>query len=74
VAGTIAANNTPAVNTLLASYRSVEAAAQGDGLDIEARTSIDWRRAGGSRGLADRVGGVFDRGRAQIAGGDTRSE
>jgi enoyl-CoA hydratase len=71
VAATIAGNNTPAVNTLLASYRSIEAAAQGDGVDIEARTSVDWRRAGGSHGLADRVGGVFARGRAQVAGANS---
>jgi enoyl-CoA hydratase len=70
VAASIAANNTTAVNTLLMSYRSIEASAQGDGLDLEARTSIDWRRTGGSQGLADRVGGVFERGRAQVAGGD----
>ncbi len=68
VAASIAANNTPAVNTLLESYRRIEAAAQGDGLVLEAGTSIDWRRAGGSQGLADRVGGVFARGRAQVAG------
>ena len=70
VAATIAANNTPAVNTLLESYRSIEAAAQGDGVDLEARTSVDWRRAGGSQGLADRVGGVFARGRAQVVGSE----
>ncbi len=74
VAASIAANNIPAVNTLLASYRSIEAAAQGDGLSIEAGTSIDWRRAGGSQGLADRVGGVFARGRAQVAGADRPSK
>jgi enoyl-CoA hydratase/carnithine racemase len=71
VAASIAANNTSAVNTMVASYRDIEAAAQGEGLDIEATTSIEWRRAGGSRGLSDRVTGVFARGRAQIAGGST---
>jgi enoyl-CoA hydratase len=73
VAASIAANNTPAVNTMVASYRSIEAAAQGKGLELEANTSISWRRTGGSQGLADRVGGVFARGRAQVAGADPES-
>ncbi len=73
VAAAIAANNTLAVNTMVASYRSIEAAAQGDGLDLEAVTSVGWRRTGGSQGLADRVSGVFARGRAQVAGADSES-
>jgi enoyl-CoA hydratase len=73
VAAAIAANNTPAVNTMVSSYRSIEAAAQGDGLDLEAVTSVSWRRTGGSQGLADRVGGVFARGRAQVAGAGSES-
>jgi enoyl-CoA hydratase len=68
VAASIAANNTAAVNTMVASYRSIEAAAQGEGLELEGATSISWRRTGGSEGLAERVGGVFARGRAQVAG------
>jgi enoyl-CoA hydratase len=70
VAGSIAANNTPAVNTMVTSFRSIEAAAQGEGLELEADTSVSWRRTGGSQGLADRVGGVFARGRAQVAGAE----
>lgn len=69
VAATIAANNPPAVRTLLASYRRIEAEAAGDGLNAEASSGREWRRSGGSEGLADRVAGVFERGREQIGSG-----
>lgn len=66
VAATIAANNPPAIRTLLASYRRIESEAAGEGLNAEASTGREWRRGGGAEGLADRVAGVFERGREQI--------
>jgi enoyl-CoA hydratase len=69
VASAIAANNRPAVARLLASYRAIEAEAQGAGLQVEAHTSRDWRKSGGSEGIAERVPGVFARGRSQVGAG-----
>ncbi len=71
VASAIVANNTPAVARLLVSYRAIEAEAQGEGLQVEAHTSRDWRKSGGSEGIADRVPGVFERGRSQIGTADS---
>ena len=65
-AAAIVSNNQPAVRALLASYRRIEAAAAGDGMSLEASASRDWARSGGTEGLAERVGGVFERGRSQI--------
>lgn len=65
-AAAIVSNNKPAVEALLASYRRIEAAAAGDGMALEATASRDWTRAGGFDGLAERVGGVFERGRSQM--------
>jgi enoyl-CoA hydratase len=70
LASAITANNSPAVARLLASYRAIEAESQGDGMQVEAQTSRDWRRSGGSEGIADRVPGVFARGRSQIGTGE----
>ena len=69
VASAIAANNRPAVARLLASYRAIEAEAQGAGLQLEAHTSRDCVKSGGSEGIAERVHGVFDRGRSQVGAG-----
>lgn len=66
VAAGIVSNNQPAVQALLASYRRIEAAAAGDGMSIEAASSRDWAGRGGMEGLAERVGGVFERGRSQM--------
>jgi enoyl-CoA hydratase len=66
LAATIAANNRPAVAAYLESYRRIEAEAAGDGLRLEAATSAEWLRAGRATGIADRVPGVFDRGRSQV--------
>lgn len=66
-AAAVVSNNKPAVEALLASYRRIEAAAAGDGIALEASASRDWARGGGMAGLAERVGGVFDRGRSQMS-------
>jgi enoyl-CoA hydratase len=66
LAATIAANTGPAIRALLASYRRIESEAVGDGLQVEADTSRQWRRSGGVEGIAERVGGVFARGRSQL--------
>ena len=68
-AAAIVSNNKPAVEALLASYRRIESAAAGDGMSLEAQASRDWTRSGGTEGLADRVGGVFERGRSQVQPG-----
>ena len=72
-AGAIVSNNKPAVEALLASYRRIEAAAAGDGMALEAAASRDWTRRGGTEGLADRVGGVFERGRSQMHPRETQN-
>lgn len=72
LATTIAANDRPAVSTLHASYRRIEAEAVGRGLDVEQETSRAWRRSGGTAGIADRVEGVFSRGRSQL--GEPRAD
>lgn len=69
LARSIAANNGPAVAAYLESYRRIEAEAAGDGLRLEAASSTEWLRTGGAKGIADRVPGVFDRGRDQLAHG-----
>lgn len=66
LASTIASNNRRAVEALLASYRRIEAEAAGRGMQLETVASREWTRSGGTEGLADRVGGVFERGRSQI--------
>lgn len=68
LAATIAANNRPAVTSLHASYRRIESEVVGRGLELEQETSRSWRRSGGTAGIADRVPGVFSRGRAQVSG------
>jgi enoyl-CoA hydratase len=66
LAATIAANNRPAIAAYLESYRRIETEAAGDGLRLEAATSTEWLRAGRATGIAERVPGVFDRGRSQV--------
>lgn len=68
LAATIAANNRPAVANLHASYRRIESEVVGRGLELEQDTSRSWRRSGGTAGIADRVPGVFSRGRSQVTG------
>lgn len=68
LAATVAANNRPAISELHASYRRIEAEVVGRGPDIEHETGRVWRRRGGTAGIADRVPGVFSRGRSQAAG------
>ena len=70
VAATIAANHRPAVVALHASYRKIEAEAVGEGIAVEAATSRQWTRSGGTQGIGDRVGGVFRRGREQVGHGE----
>jgi enoyl-CoA hydratase len=65
-AASIATNNKPAVAALLASYRRIEAAAVGRGMALESEAATEWARRGGTEGLAERVGGVFERGRSQM--------
>lgn len=69
LAGTIAANNRPAVVGLHASYRRIESEAAGAGLEREQEASRAWQRSGGTAGIADRLPGVFSRGRSQVSGG-----
>jgi enoyl-CoA hydratase len=73
LAATIAANNRPAVTSLHASYRSIEAEVVGRGIGIEHDTGREWRRRGGTAGIAERVPAVFTRGRAQTSGPAVRS-
>lgn len=65
VAATIAANHRPAVTALHASYRRIEAEATAAQLRLELDASAEWRRAGRTAGLAERVPGVISRGRDQ---------
>lgn len=65
-AAAIVSNNKPAVGALLASYRRIENAAAGDGMSLETEASREWTRSGGTEGIAERVGGVFERGRSQM--------
>jgi enoyl-CoA hydratase len=67
VAATIAANNRPAVSALRDSYRAIESESVGDGIRLEAEVSVAWQRSGGTEGLANRVPGVFSRGRSQVS-------
>ena len=66
LASGIVSNNKRAVEALLASYRRIEAEAAGRGMQLETEASKEWTRSGGTEGLAERVGGVFERGRSQI--------
>lgn len=68
IAATIAGNNRPAVFALVDSYRRIEQESAGDGINIEAEVSKAWQRSGGTQGIADRIGGVFARGREQQMG------
>ena len=68
LAATIAANNGPAVRRLHSSYRRIESEVVGRGPDLEHEASRSWRKSGGTAGIADRVPGVFSRGRSQVAG------
>lgn len=65
IAETIAANHRPAVLELRASYRRIESEMIGEGWQIEQETAREWREGGGMSGLAERVPGVFSRGRQQ---------
>jgi enoyl-CoA hydratase len=65
IAATIVANNRPAILALHESYRQIEAAVIGTGLELEQETARGWRDSGGMSGLAERVPGVFSRGREQ---------
>jgi len=65
-ARSIVSNTTPAVEALLASYRSIEAEAVGKGMELETEASREWTRRGGADGLSRRVEGVIERGRSQI--------
>ncbi|HET7522783.1 MAG TPA: enoyl-CoA hydratase [Acidimicrobiales bacterium] len=65
-AAAIVSNNKPAVEALLASYRRIESAAAGEGMSLETEASREWTRSGGTEGIAERVGGVFERGRSQM--------
>ena len=67
VASTIAGNNRGAVEALLDSYSRIEAEVIAEGWNIEQETARRWRNAGGMSGLAERVPGVFSRGREQAA-------
>ena len=68
IAATIAANNRPAIRALHDSYRQIESDVVGHGWEIEQATARGWRESGGMAGLAERVPGVFSRGREQAAG------
>jgi enoyl-CoA hydratase len=68
LAETIATNHRPAVAALHASYRRIEATQCDAGLALERQAAGEWRRAGGSGGLAERVPGVISRGRQQASG------
>lgn len=65
VAATIVANNRPAVLELHESYRKIEAEVVANGWEVEQESARRWREAGGMSGLAERVPGVFSRGRQQ---------
>ena len=67
VAATIAANHRSAIQALHRSYSRVEKEAAGEGLRVEQESAGEWIRSGGTAGLADRVPGVFERGRSQVA-------
>ena len=69
LATTIAANNRSAILRLHASYNRIEAEVVGAGLHLEHETSREWIRSGGTQGIADRVPGVFSRGRSQVGPG-----
>jgi enoyl-CoA hydratase len=70
IAGSIAGCYQPALSALLGSYRRIEAAAAGGGLAIEASENREWAASGGAGGLAERVPGVFERGRSQMGPGE----
>jgi enoyl-CoA hydratase len=74
LAATIASNHRPAVRALLSSYRQVESEFAAGAHQVELTNATRWRRAGGTEGVADRVPGVFDRGRTQNAGEQKPSE
>lgn len=69
LAATIAGNNRAAVLTYHRSYRDIEAVTTQRALELEQEVSREWRRSGGTEGLADRVPGVISRGRDQVGGG-----
>lgn len=67
LAATIAGNHRPAVRTLHASYRRIEAESINRSLELEQETARAWRQSGQTAGIADRVPGVISRGRDQAA-------
>jgi enoyl-CoA hydratase len=66
LAADIAANNTPAVRTLLASYRTIHRMTVADGLQHELRVNRDYMNTFDSAQLAQRRNAIAERGRAQI--------
>lgn len=66
VAATMAANHRAAVTALLESYRRIEADSTAGPLELELQAARDWRKAGQTEGIADRVAGVISRGRSQV--------
>lgn len=67
VAATIAANHRPAISALHASYRRIEHEGAAEAFRLEQEAARDWRRSGGSAGIAERVPGVIARGRGQAS-------
>lgn len=67
LAGTIAANHRPAVSALHASYRRIERESAARAFELEQEAAREWRRSGRATGIAERVPGVFARGRDQAS-------
>ena len=67
LAATIAGNDRAAVRRLLRSYREIEAAAVGDGFEIEAATCAEWSSRYDPAEVERRRAGLLDRGRAQLS-------
>jgi enoyl-CoA hydratase len=67
LAATIAGNDRAAVRRLLRSYRDIEAAAVGDGFEIEAATCAEWSARYDPAEVERRRAGLLDRGRAQLS-------
>lgn len=68
LAATIAGNHRPAVDALHRSYRRIESEATAAQARLELEAAAEWRRAGQTAGLAERVPGVISRGRDQARG------
>jgi enoyl-CoA hydratase len=76
VAAAIVGNDQPGVRRLLRSYKDIERELTGAGLEVEARTSQEWRAGFDPAEVENRRAGVLARGRAQTgaqtSGGDAR--